>query len=49
MHPGEEPPSAISTHAIPVEEVEAVLKHQGTELLPGDIFIMRTGFVKWHE
>jgi hypothetical protein len=25
-----------------------VLRYQGTELRPGDIFIMRTGYVRWH-
>jgi kynurenine formamidase len=48
-HPGKDPPSAISTHRIPVWEVEEVLKAQGTECRPGDIFIMRTGFVRWHD
>jgi kynurenine formamidase len=47
-HPGEEPPSAISTHKIPVSEIEEVLKFQGTVPRQGDIFIMRTGFVRWH-
>jgi Putative cyclase len=47
-HPGEEPPSAISTHPIPVSEVEEVLRAQGTVPKVGDIFIMRTGFVRWH-
>ncbi|KAH8704967.1 hypothetical protein BGW36DRAFT_284683 [Talaromyces proteolyticus] len=48
-NPNEVLPSAISTHRIPVSEVEEVLRFQGTECRQGDIFIMRTDFVRWHE
>ncbi|KAK0758024.1 hypothetical protein N5P37_009322 [Trichoderma harzianum] len=47
-NPGKEPPSAISPYAIPVSELEEVLKFQGTECHQGDVLIVRTGFVRWH-
>lgn len=42
-------PSAVSTHSIPVEELEETLKWQGTETRPGDIMIIRSGYVRWHK
>lgn len=48
-NPNQEPPSAISSHAVSVTEIEEVLESQGTVCKPGDIFILRTGFVKWHK
>ncbi|KAG5744562.1 hypothetical protein H9Q69_011572 [Fusarium xylarioides] len=47
-NPGNEPPSAISCHKIPVSELEATLAYQGTETRQGDILIVRSGFVRWH-
>ncbi|KAL7918464.1 hypothetical protein ACQKWADRAFT_304106 [Trichoderma austrokoningii] len=47
-NPGKEAPSAISTYSIPVSELEEVLKFQCTECRQGDILIIRTGFVRWH-
>ncbi|KAL7892223.1 hypothetical protein HDV64DRAFT_273546 [Trichoderma sp. TUCIM 5745] len=49
QNPGKEAPSAISTYSIPASELEEVLKFQGTEYRQGDILIVRTGFVRWHE
>lgn len=40
--------SPTEAHAITVRELERVAKHQGTELQPGDILLIRSGFVKWH-
>ncbi|GFP60376.1 hypothetical protein TASIC1_0017013800 [Trichoderma asperellum] len=48
-NPGKEAPSAISTYSIPASELEEVLKFQGTECRQGDILIVRTGFVRWHD
>ncbi|KAL7964394.1 hypothetical protein HDV63DRAFT_409450 [Trichoderma sp. SZMC 28014] len=49
QNPGKEAPSAISTYSIPASELEEVLKFQGTEYRQGDILIVRTGFVRWHD
>ncbi|PNP43682.1 hypothetical protein TGAMA5MH_04654 [Trichoderma gamsii] len=48
-NPGKEAPSAISTYSIPASELEEVLKFQGTECRQGDVLIVRTGFVRWHD
>ncbi|KAL4782036.1 hypothetical protein BJX76DRAFT_359372 [Aspergillus varians] len=48
-NPTATPPSPISSHAIPLAEIKETLKWQGTECKVGDIFILRTGFVKWHD
>ncbi|KAF5556451.1 hypothetical protein FPHYL_7952 [Fusarium phyllophilum] len=48
QNPGVEPPSAISCHKIPVSELEATIAYQGTETRQGDILIVRSGFVRWH-
>ncbi|EXK82565.1 hypothetical protein FOQG_13133 [Fusarium oxysporum f. sp. raphani 54005] len=47
-NPGLEAPSPITCHKIPVSELEAALAFQGTELKQGDILIVRSGFVRWH-
>jgi len=47
-HKGEAP-SAVSRHEIPVEELQEVLKWQGTTTRPGDIMIIRSGYVRWHK
>ncbi|KAJ5382249.1 hypothetical protein N7517_000160 [Penicillium concentricum] len=46
---GKTPPSPIQSYAISVSEIEQVLKWQGTETKQGDIFIIRTGYVRWYE
>ncbi|KAL7773173.1 hypothetical protein CFE70_003137 [Pyrenophora teres f. teres 0-1] len=45
---GEKAPSAVSRHEIPVEEIEEALRWQGTEVRQGDILMIRTGYVRWH-
>ncbi|ORY17182.1 hypothetical protein BCR34DRAFT_62979 [Clohesyomyces aquaticus] len=42
------PPSPVSRHGITVEELEETLKWQGTSTRPGDILIIRSGYVRWH-
>lgn len=44
-----DPPSAVSRHEIPVSELDEVLKYQGTTPRPGDILIVRSGYVRWHD
>lgn len=46
---GKTAPSAVSRHEIPIEEIEATLTWQGTETRQGDILLIRTGYVRWHE
>ncbi|KAF2658843.1 hypothetical protein K491DRAFT_689688 [Lophiostoma macrostomum CBS 122681] len=41
-------PSAVSRHEITVEDLEETLKWQGTTTKPGDILIIRSGYVRWH-
>ncbi|KAF2004324.1 hypothetical protein P154DRAFT_485524 [Amniculicola lignicola CBS 123094] len=41
-------PSAVSRHEIPLEEVEETLKWQGTTLKFGDVLMLRSGYVRWH-
>ena len=43
-----DPPSAVSRHEIPASELEEVLRYQGTTARPGDILIVRSGYVRWH-
>ncbi|KAF2681787.1 hypothetical protein K458DRAFT_433559 [Lentithecium fluviatile CBS 122367] len=43
-----EAPSPVSRHEIPVDELEETLKWQGTTTRPGDILIIRSGYVRWH-
>ncbi|KAF2468745.1 uncharacterized protein BDR25DRAFT_335171 [Lindgomyces ingoldianus] len=43
------PPSPVSRYAIPVEELEETLKWQGTTTRPGDIMMIRSGYVRWHD
>lgn len=45
---GKAPPSAVTRHEIPVQDLEEVLKFQGTTLRPADILIVRSGYVRWH-
>lgn len=42
-------PSAVSRYEIPVEELEATLTWQGTSTRPGDILMIRSGYVRWHK
>lgn len=41
--------SPIEHHAISVQDLEAVAAAQRTELRPGDILLIRSGFVKWYD
>lgn len=43
------PPSAITRHEIPAAELEETLRYQGTTTRPGDIMLVRSGYVRWHE
>lgn len=47
-HKGEAP-SAVSRHEILVEELDEALRWQGTETRAGDILLVRSGYVRWHE
>lgn len=38
----------IERHEIPHEDLEKVAEYQGVELRAGDILLVRTGFVAWH-
>ncbi|EKG22417.1 Putative cyclase [Macrophomina phaseolina MS6] len=42
------PPSPVTRHEIPVSELEETLKYQGTTTRPGDIMLIRSGYVRWH-
>lgn len=42
------PPSPVTRHEIPVSDLEACLRHQGTTLHQGDILMIRSGYVRWH-
>jgi hypothetical protein len=42
-------PSPVTRHEISVEELEETLKWQGTTTRPGDILIIRSGYVRWHK
>lgn len=37
---------AMSHHSIPLSELKTSLEEQGTELLPGDILLIRSGFTR---
>ncbi|KAL2864268.1 uncharacterized protein BJX67DRAFT_383929 [Aspergillus lucknowensis] len=41
-------PNAASRHEIPIDDVVAALKAQGTTTRQGDILVVRSGFVRWH-
>lgn len=43
------PPSAVTRHEIPAAELEETLRYQGTTTRPGDIMLVRSGYVRWHE
>jgi len=45
---GTTPPSPLTRHEIPIEEIQEALKYQGTTTRPGDILLVRTGYVRWH-
>ncbi|KAH9877861.1 hypothetical protein J1614_003078 [Plenodomus biglobosus] len=40
---GKAPPSPVSRHEIPIEEIEETLKWQGTSVRQGDILMIRSG------
>lgn len=46
---GKNAPSPVSTHGITVDELEETLKWQGTTVRPGDILMIRSGYVRWHK
>lgn len=37
----------VAAEGIPVSDLEATLRWQGTELRPGDILLLRTGWLSW--
>lgn len=39
----------IERHEIPHEDLEKVAEYQGVKLQHGDILLVRTGFVAWHD
>lgn len=45
---GTTPPSPIVRHEIPIEEIQEALRYQGTTTRPGDILLVRSGYVRWH-
>ena len=45
-NPGKEVPAPYTRYAISISDLEEVAKFQGTEFKPGDILLVRTGFVK---
>jgi hypothetical protein len=47
-HKGEAP-NPVSRHEILAEELDAALEWQGTTTRPGDILLIRSGYVRWHE
>jgi hypothetical protein len=42
------PPSPVTRHEIPISEIEETLKYQGTTVRQGDILLIRSGYVRWH-
>lgn len=44
-----DPPSPVSRHEIPVSELDECLRWQGTAARPGDILLVRSGYVRWHD
>ena len=42
------PPLPASRHEIPISEIEETLKYQGTSTRVGDIMLVRSGYVRWH-
>jgi kynurenine formamidase len=40
--------SPVEYHEISVKDLEAVAAAQGTTIRPGDILLIRSGFVKWY-
>ncbi|KAL3477057.1 hypothetical protein BJX99DRAFT_226651 [Aspergillus californicus] len=49
QNPGKEVPPATSDYAITVSEIQEVLRYQNTSCRQGDVLIVRTGYVRWHE
>ena len=47
-HQGEAP-NPVSRHEITVDELEKTLEWQGTTTRPGDIMMIRSGYVRWHK
>ncbi|PSN66454.1 hypothetical protein BS50DRAFT_677653 [Corynespora cassiicola Philippines] len=41
-------PSPVTRHEISVDELNEVLKWQGTSTRQGDILLVRSGYVRWH-
>lgn len=39
----------MSKHAITLKDLQAIAKDEGVAFLPGDILIVRTGWVRWYE
>ncbi|ORY03953.1 putative cyclase-domain-containing protein [Clohesyomyces aquaticus] len=40
--------NAMSRHCITVKDLEAVAKEQGVTFMPGDLLIVRSGWIKWY-
>jgi kynurenine formamidase len=41
--------SAMSNHAITVDDLKAVAEQQGVTFRKGDILLVRSGWIKWYE
>ena len=39
----------ISSSEISAQDREAMAKHQGVQFRPGDILVLRVGFIPWYE
>jgi len=42
-------PGPIGRSEIPIAELDEVIKHYGITFRPGDILLVRSGFVRWHD
>lgn len=42
-------PSPVTRYEILAEELDAALEWQGTTTRPGDILLIRSGYVRWHK
>jgi len=40
--------NAMSRHCITVADLEAIAKEEGVEFKPGDLLIVRSGWIKWY-
>ncbi|KAL2840289.1 hypothetical protein BJY01DRAFT_236789 [Aspergillus pseudoustus] len=42
-------PSPTTRHEIPIQDVISALEQQGTKPRQGDILLIRSGFIRWHD